>query len=264
MVVKYVSYLRVSTAKQGRSGLGKEAQRASISEFLKSRGGDLVKEFVENESGKNNDRPQLAEALRLCKQKNATLIIAKLDRLSRDAAFLLKIQNGNVPFVAADMPDANELTVGIMAVVAQAERKMISIRTTSALAAAKARGTRLGGWRGTAEKSSANAIKARQAAIEAADDRAATVGPMIREMQAQGLSLRGIAAALTGQGVLTARDEAQRARDQAGEAKGKVPVNRAHKEWTATAVRNVLSRLPPDEAAREEYRRAVAALRRTA
>src|SRR5215207_5058697 len=141
---RYVSYLRVSTDRQGRSGLGLEAQRKAVADFLNGGRWDLIAEFVEVESGKRDDRPKLAEALALCRLHNATLVIAKLDRLSRDAAFLLNLQKAGVRFVAADMPEANELVVGIMAVVAQAERKMISARTKAALAAAKARGVRLG------------------------------------------------------------------------------------------------------------------------
>src|SRR3982751_3830790 len=141
---RYVSYLRVSTDRQGRSGLGLDAQRKAVEDFLYGGPWDLIAEFVEVESGKRDDRPKLAEALALCRLHNATLVIAKLDRLSRDAAFLLGLQKAGVRFVAADMPEANELVVCIMAVVAQAERKMISARTKAALIAAKARGVRLG------------------------------------------------------------------------------------------------------------------------
>src|SRR3954453_20452408 len=123
---RFVSYLRVSTDRQGKSGLGLDAQRKAVADFLNGGRWDLIAEFVEVESGKRDDRPKLAEALALCRLHNATLVIAKLDRLSRDAAFLLGLQKAGVRFVAADMPEANELVVGIMAVVAQAERKMIS------------------------------------------------------------------------------------------------------------------------------------------
>src|SRR5215213_6425076 len=140
----FVSYLRVSTDRQGRSGLGLEAQRKAVDDFLNGGQWELIAEFVEVESGKRDDRPKLAEALALCRLHSAILVIAKLDRLSRDAAFLLGLQKAGVRFVAADMPEANELVVGILAVVAQAERKMISARTKAALAAAKARGVRLG------------------------------------------------------------------------------------------------------------------------
>src|SRR5215210_1373416 len=141
---RFVSYLRVSTDRQGRSGLGLEGQRKAVTDFLNGGRWDLIAEFVEVESGKRDDRPKLAEALALCRLHNATLVIAKLDRLSRDAAFLLGLQKAGVRFVAADMPEANELVVGIMAVVAQAERKMISARTKAALAAAKAKGVQFG------------------------------------------------------------------------------------------------------------------------
>jgi DNA invertase Pin-like site-specific DNA recombinase len=141
---RFISYLRVSTDKQGRSGLGLEAQRKAVADYLNGGRWTLVTEVVEVESGKRADRPKLAEALRLCRLHNATLVIAKLDRLSRDAHFLLGLQKAGVRFVAADMPEANEMVVGIMAVVAQAERKMISHRIKVALAAAKARGQKLG------------------------------------------------------------------------------------------------------------------------
>jgi DNA invertase Pin-like site-specific DNA recombinase len=141
---RYIAYYRVSTERQGRSGLGLEAQQHAVAEFLRRTGGTVRDEFTEVLSGSDNTRPKLAEALKRCKLTNSTLLIAKLDRLSRDAAFLLTLQNAGVRFVAADMPDANELTVGIMAVVAQAERKAISERTKAALAAAKARGAKLG------------------------------------------------------------------------------------------------------------------------
>src|SRR5215218_4608032 len=121
---RYVSYLRISTDRQGKSGLGLEAQRKAVADYLNGGRGELVAEFVEVESGKRDDRPKLAEAMALCRLHNATLVIAKLDRLSRDAAFLLGLQKAGVRFMAADMPEANELVVGIMAVVAQAERKM--------------------------------------------------------------------------------------------------------------------------------------------
>jgi DNA invertase Pin-like site-specific DNA recombinase len=144
---RFVSYLRVSTARQGRSGLGLEAQRKAVADYLNGGDWKLLAEVVEVESGKLTDRPKLAEALRLCRVHNATLVIAKLDRLSRDAHFLLGLEKAGVDFVAADMPHANRLTVGIMAMVADEERRAISKRTKEALAAAKARGVRLGGIR---------------------------------------------------------------------------------------------------------------------
>src|SRR5690349_17254180 len=128
MSAKYVAYYRVSTARQGRSGLGTEAQQAAVAAFLSARRGQLLGEpLIEIESGKRDDnRPKLHEALRLCRLTGATLLVAKLDRLSRDAAFLMTLSKSGVRFVAADMPDANDMTVGVMALVAQQEREAIS------------------------------------------------------------------------------------------------------------------------------------------
>src|SRR4249919_3203898 len=142
---KFVSYLRVSGKRQGISGLGLEAQRHAVTSFLNGGKWQLVEEHVEVESGKDDrNRPALHKALEACKVYGATLVIAKLDRLSRDAHFLTGLQKDGVKFVAADMPEANEMVVGIMALVAQAERRMISERTKAALQAAKARGVMLG------------------------------------------------------------------------------------------------------------------------
>ncbi len=135
---KFVSYLRVSTDMQSRSGLGLEAQRQAVASFLHDGQRMVLSELVEVESGSRNDRPELQKALALCRLHHATLVIAKLDRLSRDAHFLLGLQKAGARFVAADMPEANEMVVGIMAVIAQAERQMISKRTREALAAKRA------------------------------------------------------------------------------------------------------------------------------
>lgn len=204
---KYVSYLRVSTAKQGASGLGLEAQRKSVADFLNGGRWQVIEEFVEVESGKNDDRPKLAEALATCRIHGAVLVIAKLDRLSRDAHFLLGLQKAGVRFVAADMPEANEMVVGIMAVVAQAERKMISVRTKGALAAAKARGVKLGGDRGklaaVRDRGRAKGIEVRQ---KRARSRAADLAPIIRNMRVAGITtLAALAAGLTERGIPTAR-----------------------------------------------------------
>jgi DNA invertase Pin-like site-specific DNA recombinase len=139
---KYVSYYRVSTAKRGQSGLGLEAQRTAVSTFVGN--ASILKEFVEVESGKVNDRPQLVAAIDYAKGKGATLVIAKLDRLSRNAGFIFALRDSGVDFVCADMPDANTLTVGIFAVLAQHERELISSRTKAALQAKKKQGHQLG------------------------------------------------------------------------------------------------------------------------
>ena len=203
----FVSYLRVSTRAQGQSGLGLDAQRKAVTDYLNGGRWSLIDEYVEVESGANDERPELAKALALCRVHNATLVIAKLDRLSRDAHFLLGLQKAGVKFVAADMPEANEMIVGIMAVVAQAERKMISARTKAALQAAKERGVKLGGDRGNIRAVSAkgrlNALETRR---RAARQRAEDLEPIISELRASGItSLGGMAAALNARGVPAAR-----------------------------------------------------------
>ena len=221
-VPKFVAYCRVSTARQGRSGLGLEAQRETVRQFVASRGGRIIApEFVEIESGKRDDRPELDKALKRCRATGATLIVAKLDRLSRNAAFLMTLRDSGVSFVAADLPEANTMTVGVMAVVAQHEREAISARTKAALAAAKRRGVKLGGLRDGAPK-----IKRYQkmavAAVQAkADARLRDVADDLGALVAEGLSLHGMARRLNDMDVKTARGCA----------------------WTATAVRRAILRL---------------------
>ena len=149
---KFISYLRVSTARQGASGLGLEAQRDAVTRYLNGGHWQLVQELVEVESGKRNDRPQIAEALRLCRLHKATLVIAKLDRLARNVHFISSLMESGVDFVACDFPEANRLTVHILAAVAEHEAGMISGRTKAALSAARARGVALGGQRGPIER----------------------------------------------------------------------------------------------------------------
>ncbi len=140
----FVLYRRVSTNRQGVSGLGLESQDETVRRYVTGQKGKVVGEFVEVESGKNNDRPQLTLALSECRRLKATLVVAKLDRLSRNAEFLLRLQNGNVDFVCCDCPNVDRFTVGILALVAQRERELISERTRAALQMAKKRGVRLG------------------------------------------------------------------------------------------------------------------------
>jgi DNA invertase Pin-like site-specific DNA recombinase len=144
MVGQFVAYYRVSTDRQGRSGLGLEAQREAVMRHLASHAGELRGEFCEIESGKRTDRPQLASAIAAAKKAKATLIIAKLDRLARNVHFISGLMESGVDFVAADNPHANKLMVHLLAAFAEHEREQISQRTKDALAAAKARGARLG------------------------------------------------------------------------------------------------------------------------
>lgn len=143
-MTKFVTYYRVSTTKQGESGLGLEAQQIAVKKHLQSVDGTELASFTEIETGKDNKRPKLQEALLRCRQTRATLLVAKFDRLSRNAAFLLTLRDSGLEFVAADMPTANNLTIGVLAVVAEHEREMISKRTKEALAAAKFLGVKLG------------------------------------------------------------------------------------------------------------------------
>jgi DNA invertase Pin-like site-specific DNA recombinase len=205
---KFVSYLRVSTQRQGQSGLGLEAQRASVATWLNGGDWTLVEEHVEVESGKRDDnRPALAKAFDACRAFNAKLVIAKLDRLSRDAHFLLGLDKAGVEFVAVDMPHANRLTVGIMALVAEQEREAISQRTKAALAAANARGTKLGKPKGTpvprSDVGRVNGAKANAANAQAFAER---LRPILDQFSsksanaaAQELNQRGYATARGGQ-----------------------------------------------------------------
>lgn len=195
---RFVAYYRVSTARQGASGLGLEAQQEAVRRHLNGGEWKLVAEVVEIESGKRNDRPKLAEALRLCRLHGATLIIAKLDRLARNVAFISNLMEADVDFLAVDFPQANRLTVHILAAVAEHEAAAISIRTKAALAAAKARGVVLGGDRGNfAGIAALGPAASRVVRSEKSAKRAADVVPVILDIQSRGASLRGIAAELT-------------------------------------------------------------------
>ncbi len=197
---QFVSYLRVSTDRQGKSGLGLEAQRAAIAAYLNGDAWTLLDEMTE--SGKATaDRPPLARAMALCRLTGAILCVAKLDRLSRDAHFLIGLDKADVDFVAVDMPNANKLTVGIMALVAQQEREAISARTKAALAAAKARGMKLGGYRGVPPP---DPTKASAGRVAKADLFASRVGPLVRELQVSDMTMEAIARELAARGVRTA------------------------------------------------------------
>jgi DNA invertase Pin-like site-specific DNA recombinase len=217
---RYVAYYRVSTQRQGRSGLGLEAQRKAVIDRL-SGGSEPISEYTEVESGGRNDRPRLAEALAACRLHRATLIIAKLDRLARNVAFVSNLMEAGVEFEAVDFPQANRLTIHILAAVAEHEAKMISDRTRAALAAAKARGVSLGGWRGRAGTCN-DLARARATRTQRAVRRASDLSNTIQEIQHNGAqSLCAVAAGLNERGITAPR--------------GGV--------WRAAQVRRVLSRL---------------------
>lgn len=202
---RFVSYLRVSTERQGASGLGLEAQQEAVRAYLNGGKWSLVAEVVEVESGKRNDRPKLAEAIRLCRLHKATLVVAKLDRLARNVAFVSALMESGVDFVAVDFPQANRLTVHILAAVAEHEAAMISQRTKDALQAAKARGVKLGGNRGAIITPEAR-MAGRASATAKAKARASDLLPIITELQGAGTtSLGGLARALSERGIPTAR-----------------------------------------------------------
>jgi DNA invertase Pin-like site-specific DNA recombinase len=198
----YIAYFRVSTAEQGRSGLGLEAQREAVETFAARTGAEIVGEFVEVESGKRHEnRPQLVKAMTACRKQGATLLIAKLDRLARNVAFVAGLMESGVPFKASDMPDADPFRLHIEAAIAEEERRKISQRTKAALAAAKARGVKLG-TAGNAETARRASLANQQRARRHADN----VKPIVEQIRAAGVtSLRGIAEALNARGVATAR-----------------------------------------------------------
>jgi DNA invertase Pin-like site-specific DNA recombinase len=208
MTGKFVSYLRVSTQRQGRSGLGLEAQREAVTGYLNGGRWKLVAEVIEVESGKRSDRPELAKALSLCRLHGATLLVAKLDRLARNVAFISALMESSIKFVAVDLPQANELTVHIMASMAQYEAKAISERTRNALAAAKKKGTQLGGRRVSAREWSRIADRGRKlgsaVVSKKALERAHDVQPIIDDLRQSGaVTLQQLADGLNERGIET-------------------------------------------------------------
>lgn len=207
--MEYAHYLRVSTDKQGLDGYGIDAQRAAIKGYVPS------VEFIEVESGKRKDRPELLKALDYCKRNKTVLVVAKLDRLARNVSFIATLQESKVEFLCADMPEANILTIQIMAAMAQHEAKAVSDRTRAALAAAKAKGQVLGK---SMNLDKGNNGRATQAGI--ADRNALKVQTTINSHLSQGKSLRFIAQELNSLGVTTPRKA----------------------QWTAQAVKNAIQR----------------------
>lgn len=230
---RYVSYYRVSTQGQGVQGLGMEAQRQAVSNFLKD-GSKLVGEFEEIESGKRSDRPALMKAIALCQKTGATLLIAKLDRLSRDAHFLLGLDKQGVDFIACDMPMANRTTVGIMAVIAEAEREAISSRTKAGLAVIKAKleqgethiskagkpVTRLGNPNGMSPD---RAALGRRILSDKADQFADKIAPTAWALREAGMTFQEVAERLNEMAVRTPRG----------------------KQWGPTSVKRIIERTTP-------------------
>lgn len=224
---KFIAYTRVSTDEQGRSGLGLEAQTAAIRAGVAELGGEIVREFTEIASGDDDHRPTLEAALKLCKRTGATLIVAKLDRLSRAVALIAGLMRAGVPFKCADVSNASELELHLRAVIAQEERRMIGIRTKAALTAAKARGTKLGSarpghWKGREDRRELGQRKAVAVAaakrLELSRDTYVEAAAVAAKMP--GASLRTIAGTLNEQGLTTPRGS----------------------EWTAAAVSRMLAR----------------------
>ena len=201
----FIAYLWVSTVRQGESGLGLEAQGATVEAFARQHGGVIVASFVEVETGKRSDRPELAKALEVARKAKATLLIAKLDRLARNVAFIANLMDAGVDFLACDQPFASRLTLHILAAVAEDEARRISERTKAALQAAKARGRKLGSP--IAAKTVANARAARSTYAVKAN---ATTLAVVREVQGSGIgTLAGIARALQARGVKTPAGRSQ-------------------------------------------------------
>jgi DNA invertase Pin-like site-specific DNA recombinase len=225
---KFVAYYRVSTQKQGRSGLGLQAQQQVVANYLNGGDWQVVAEFTEVESGKRADRPELDKALAACRLRRATLVVSKVDRLTRSVAFLSRLLEAGVDVRFCDLPQIEGVTgrflLQQMASVAELEAGMISARTKAALAAAKRKGTKLGGFRG--KMPTAKTRKLAMAAIEErAASRAADLAPVIKELQTAGAtSLRAIADGLNAQNIPTARGQG---------------------EWSAVQVARVLERLDP-------------------
>lgn len=202
--MKLISYLRVSTQRQGVSGLGLAAQQQAIDAYTSRVGGEVVATYTDVESGKRNDRVQLESAIKRCRLTGSTLLIAKLDRLSRNKAFLFKLMESKIKFICADMPEANELTISFMALIADHEGKVISERTKAALQAAKARGVKLGN---TANLTNRDTTAANKTRLDKSYKRNGELLEVIDAMTAEygELSLRTMAEKLNDAGYTTAR-----------------------------------------------------------
>lgn len=216
--MKYVGYYRVSTQKQGKSGLGLDAQKKMVADFVAVNGGEIVAEYTEIESGKRDDRPELIQAMKHADLIGGKLLVGKLDRLSRDLHFITSLQKSRVDFVVSDMPNCDSFTINIYGALAQRERELISARTKAGLAVAKAKGVKLGTNNlnmDLVKEASAKGVRAR---IQISFDNARKVITTVESMRGQGKSLRAVAEELNKMGVPTPRGC----------------------QWTATAVKNAI------------------------
>jgi len=212
---RFVAYIRVSTAKQGESGLGLEAQQKAVADFAKN-GGEIIAEFTEVETGKRADRPKLAEAIALCKRDGLTLLVAKLDRLARNVHFISTLQQSKVDFLAVDNPHATPFLIHILSAVAEHEANMIATRTRQALEACKARGVKLGNPR-------PDIAKLNQGASNAKTAFASRMASIVAEIRSSGVeTLQGVADCLNRRGFTT----------------------RTGKQWFPATVRNLLAAIP--------------------
>ena len=213
-IKRFVAYYRVSTEMQEKSGLGLEAQEFAVHNYLNGDKWEIIESFIEVESGRKSQRPELNKALQLCRKQNATLVIAKLDRLARNVHFISGLMESKVDFVAADRPNATRFEMHIYSAMAEEEARQTSERTKAALAAAKARGVKLG---------NPHPAKASAARIKIANNFASSIYPVVLDLQKTGLkSLRSLARGLEARGVLTPRGK---------------------KYWTAAGVRNLIRRV---------------------
>lgn len=220
---KFIAYLRVSTGRQGKSGLGLEAQRQVIQDYVRRNNWSLLHEFVEIESGKNDERVELRKALEACQRTGAKLLIAKLDRLSRDLAFIANLMKTKVEFIACDFPDANTFTIHILSAMAQYERELISKRTKDALSAAKKRGRKLGNPQNLNEEArKIGRVLGTKVSQARADEYAEKMYAIIKTYQDEGKSLNAIARKLS-------------------EDKELTPMGK--ETWTPTGVRNIILRM---------------------
>ncbi len=211
---KIVAYYRVSTKKQGKSGLGLDGQKEAVADYSRRNSCKLLTEYLEVETGKSKSRPELLKAIAHAKRSKAKLVVAKLDRLARNVAFTSALMESNIDFLACDNPHANKFTIHILAAVAEHEAEQISQRTKVALAAAKKRGVKLGSsrpghWKGKEHQRQAGLKKARTAAArvhrETFDDEYADLFPVVRELRDDGKSLQAIADELNDMGHTTRR-----------------------------------------------------------